>query len=271
MFCIYKTDPAWISAVRTLPSDVMVNFWRRGTNDFKLPIGSWLYFNQRRTRHVVGRGLLVEYGIHSIKQAWTLYGEGNGAKSLEALQSSALRVLGVPSVDKDIGCIVLSELEFLTPRLRYNLSEGEYSKNIVGPKYFGSTELPELSRAFSSSDNDPLTIREGSTTEYIEGNQSFSYRKGYERNSEAREASLAHHGFRCMACNSLLEEVYGAVARRFIHVHHRTLISKSDGAHLVNPVEDLAPMCPNCHAVAHRRIPPFSIEEIKEMIRLQND
>jgi hypothetical protein len=30
----------------------------------------------------------------------------------------------------------------------------------------------------------------------------------------------------------------------------------------VDPVKDLRPVCPNCHAMIHRRSPPLSIEEI---------
>ena len=42
----------------------------------------------------------------------------------------------------------------------------------------------------------------------------------YERDRRARSACLRHHGFRCAACDLLMEERYGAVGRKFIHVHH---------------------------------------------------
>ncbi len=35
----------------------------------------------------------------------------------------------------------------------------------------------------------------------------------------------------------------------------------------VDPIEDLRPVCPNCHAVIHFRDPPFTIEGAKEMLR----
>jgi predicted HNH restriction endonuclease len=35
----------------------------------------------------------------------------------------------------------------------------------------------------------------------------------------------------------------------------------------LNPIADLRPGCPNCHAVIHRREPPFSIDEVKQMLR----
>lgn len=42
----------------------------------------------------------------------------------------------------------------------------------------------------------------------------------YERNSEARRQCLAHYGIRCAVCGFDFEEVYGAIGKGFIHVHH---------------------------------------------------
>ena len=74
MFCIYKTDPNWIKTLRTLNPDVQVNFWRKGKNALNIPLGSWFYFNKRRTRNIVGRGVLVGYEVLRIKDAWMKFG-----------------------------------------------------------------------------------------------------------------------------------------------------------------------------------------------------
>jgi 5-methylcytosine-specific restriction protein A len=34
----------------------------------------------------------------------------------------------------------------------------------------------------------------------------------------------------------------------------------------VDPINDLIPVCPNCHAMIHRRRPAYSIEEVKKML-----
>ena len=34
----------------------------------------------------------------------------------------------------------------------------------------------------------------------------------------------------------------------------------------VDPINDLMPVCPNCHAMLHRRTPPFSVEELAASI-----
>lgn len=269
MFCIYKTDPDWIQTVKTLPSDVQVNFWRKGTKDLTLPRGSWLYFNQRRTKLIVGRGLLIDYTTLTIENAWSRYGIGNGALSLAELTDRARTVLGIKDNNAKIGCIVLSELEFLTAETNYTVSEQEYSRNIVGPKYLQDHEIPYLHDRFQTGNKGEraYSLEDESPRSYTEGESSYSYRKGFERNPAARKKCLSHHGHNCRACGILLEDVYGPVAREFIHVHHVSMISESEGTRVVDPIKDLIPLCPNCHSMVHRKMPPYTITEIQEMMR----
>jgi 5-methylcytosine-specific restriction protein A len=52
----------------------------------------------------------------------------------------------------------------------------------------------------------------------------------------------------------------------FIHVHHLTPLSTIGKEYRVDPIKDLRPICPNCHAVIHSRRPAMSIEEAKQLI-----
>ncbi len=61
--------------------------------------------------------------------------------------------------------------------------------------------------------------------------------------------------------------VYGKIAEGFIHVHHLHPLSEVKEAHLVDPVKDLRPVCPICHAVLHLRNPVISIDEVREMLQ----
>lgn len=267
MFCIYKTDPNWIKTLRGLSPDVQVNFWRKGTNSLNIPVGSWFYFNERRTRNIVGRGVLVGYEILTIKEAWQKFGLGNGVANLTELESRALEVLDVKGDNPEIGCIILSELQFLEFGNEYVVSHDDYAPQIVGPKYFDGHQLPDLAEKFSTRRvTTAFTTKEPEPKKYYEGEAVFSYRVGYERNPEARLACLKHHGFKCIACETNMESVYGEIAREFIHVHHLNQIADAGGAREVDPVNDLVPLCPNCHAVAHRREPPFTVEELKNFL-----
>jgi 5-methylcytosine-specific restriction enzyme A len=88
----------------------------------------------------------------------------------------------------------------------------------------------------------------------------------FERNPEARCRCIEHYGPRCVACEFDFGATYGAVASGFIHVHHLVPLSEIGEAYVVDPIADLNPLCPNCHAVAHLRTPPYTIENIKAFL-----
>ena len=46
-------------------------------------------------------------------------------------------------------------------------------------------------------------------------------------------------------------KTYGDLGKEFIEVHH--LHPVSEGVREVNPVEDLIPLCSNCHSMIHRQ------------------
>lgn len=37
---------------------------------------------------------------------------------------------------------------------------------------------------------------------------------------------------------------------------------------MIDPIEDLRLVCPNCHAMLHKKEPPFTIEELKGMLNI---
>ena len=89
----------------------------------------------------------------------------------------------------------------------------------------------------------------------------------YERSREAREACIRLKGCRCAVCGMDFESHYGEIGRGFIHVHHIIPISSIGEAYQVNPATDLMPVCPNCHNMLHRKDPPYTIEELQEIIK----
>lgn len=89
----------------------------------------------------------------------------------------------------------------------------------------------------------------------------------YERNRSARQACVGRFGPACSVCGLRFEERYGPLGAGFIHVHHLVPLSETGPNYQVNPIEDLRPVCPNCHAMLHRRRPPLSIEELRAALR----
>ncbi len=89
----------------------------------------------------------------------------------------------------------------------------------------------------------------------------------YERDPEAREACLEHHGRRCQVCGLAFEERYGDIGRGFIHVHHLVPLPTIGEEHTVDPIHDLRPVCPNCHAMLHMRTPPIPIDQLTVIVQ----
>lgn len=91
----------------------------------------------------------------------------------------------------------------------------------------------------------------------------------YERNPLARSACIAHHGHRCKVCGTDLGEKFGEIAEGFIHVHHIVPLASIERSYEVDPIRDLVPVCPTCHAVIHLKVPPFSVAEAKALLAAQ--
>ena len=89
----------------------------------------------------------------------------------------------------------------------------------------------------------------------------------YERDPKARSECLEHWGYSCQVCGLNFRDRYGEIGHQFIHVHHLNPVAAT-GAISTNPIYDLRPVCPNCHAMLHKKHPPYQIEELKEIIKI---
>lgn len=101
---------------------------------------------------------------------------------------------------------------------------------------------------------------------YKEGSASYIKSKRYERNPLNRMLCLHEKGYKCYVCGFDFEEKYGEIGKEFIHVHHSVMVSEMGEDHIVNPSKELFPVCPNCHAMLHKKTPPYTIEELKDII-----
>jgi 5-methylcytosine-specific restriction endonuclease McrA len=106
------------------------------------------------------------------------------------------------------------------------------------------------------------------STEFIEGAKKTIIVNSYERDPNARKACLRFYdSYTCQICGFDFEKVYGEIGKEFIHVHHLKLLATLRENYKVNPQKDLIPVCPNCHAMLHRRkLEPFTPDELKEIV-----
>ena len=105
---------------------------------------------------------------------------------------------------------------------------------------------------------------------YSEGKRVLKKSYLYERNAKARDKCLAHYGYKCYICGFSFMDKYGDIGKGFIHVHHKNPVSEIGHEYTVDPIRDLIPICPNCHAMIHRKVPALSIEELKLIIERNN-
>lgn len=91
----------------------------------------------------------------------------------------------------------------------------------------------------------------------------------YERDPQARAACIQHYGCVCNICNFDFAKLYGPCGEGFIEVHHIIPLHKIDSSYVVDPINDLIPVCSNCHSMLHRGKNPLSIRELKGMFHIQ--
>jgi len=113
----------------------------------------------------------------------------------------------------------------------------------------------------------PLPEEVQTPQSYIEGAVKTISVNAFERSARAREACLKKHGYSCVVCGFNFEAVYGELARNYIHVHHVVRLADIGASYQVDPITDLQPVCPNCHAVIHLGGETRSIEEVKDLLQ----
>ena len=98
---------------------------------------------------------------------------------------------------------------------------------------------------------------------YVEGSARTVLVNAYERDPKARVACIAHYGARCCVCLFEFGRVYGSLGKDYIHVHHLVPLATIAREYELDPIADLRPVCPNCHAMLHKQTPPLSLDELR--------
>ena len=129
------------------------------------------------------------------------------------------------------------------------------------------TRTIELVLKFEDSRLKGFPGPDGEIEEHLEG---ASYRveiNKYERSPRLRALCIQHHGAACKICGFDFGKRYGEFGAGFCHVHHIRPLSVTKSEHEVDPVTDLIPVCPNCHAMLHREVEVKSPDFIRRLIK----
>lgn len=135
-----------------------------------------------------------------------------------------------------------------------------------------TTVTEDLLRQATEQDDRPgaaMPEAADATSMYEEGRAQRNLATRYERDPRARAQCIAHYGAVCSVpgCGFDFRVTYGDAMADFIHVHHLELLAGVGDGYRVDPIKDLRPVCPNCHAVMHNTNPPCSPEEVGRLLQ----
>jgi 5-methylcytosine-specific restriction protein A len=131
--------------------------------------------------------------------------------------------------------------------------------------------LKRYNTIFATAEKDIEAFQTEESSTYKEGKLTTALINKHERNATLRAAAIQIHGTRCQACSFSFTETYGIHGEGFIEIHHLKPVSEYAGETNVNPSEDMAALCANCHRMVHRKPEhPLSLEELRQIIASQH-
>jgi 5-methylcytosine-specific restriction protein A len=202
-------------------------------------------------------GYWANYFIRALRQRGGLA----TAKRLLQRQSGNTIHAGLQSlIDAGMTHISVEQL-VLTERFRILFTPEELAE---AQRRLAALPSHAIRQPVPAAENHPETLSE--RREYFAGAVRQVLVNQYECDPVARAACLKRHGFRCAVCNISFEERYGDIGKDFIHVHHKKPLATCREAYRIDPVRDLMPVCPNCHAMLHTTDPPWTVEELRSRL-----
>ena len=158
---------------------------------------------------------------------------------------------------------VYSHFQSLKNKLDLPVTRGPDGKYRFDRVHLG---LPDEPASTTAAVDQPLPEEVVPTPGLLEGAVRTVTVNAYERNPEARRRCVAHYGPTCVVCGFNFAAAYGPLAAGYIHVHHIMPLAEIGEEYEVDPVADLRPVCPNCHAVIHLGGVCRSIEEVQALV-----
>ena len=265
-------------------AESVVTFFAKAFSHTRCPRHAWFGVHKSAISLVVG-GLWLAAVCRSSKDkgAWLLLDQGQPAiegieyEPVPSTQASSSPLIWAHASSLEMvsnlvthnsiwnAYAVASEKIFDSPRISANRDAWQIKQKKKRLSEFWQTYQPSVDRIEGNQEHlFPDEVR--SSQFFYEGSVRQVSVNTYERNSTARAKCIAHHGTSCVVCDFNFETTYGEVGEGFIHVHHLRPLREIGEEYKVDPIADLRPVCPNCHAIIHRRNPPYTIEEIQKIV-----
>lgn len=104
---------------------------------------------------------------------------------------------------------------------------------------------------------------------YFEGQKKEIIVTVSKRDLQARQKCIDHFGAFCHVCGFNFRIVYGEEFKEKIVVHHILPLAEIGEEYRVDPIQDLVPVCPNCHLVIHSKQPAYTLQEVRELMEMK--
>jgi 5-methylcytosine-specific restriction protein A len=224
---------------------------------------SWSFINESKKIIIFGAWDVYQTGNKTLilNEEWEISrrerkqpGYPQSREHIRLVEEEGYRLMTFPMVYSDAneeGGIGPAKIKGFTPKLT------SQSLIRIEPCWYASDDKvePRLAEELAPAE------------ELIEGASKSVSVNSYERNPVARAHCLEHHGYTCKVCSFNFEKIYGPIGRNYIHVHHVVPLSKIKGEYVVDPVNDLVPICPNCHAMIHSTRPALDIDQLEKHLK----
>jgi len=221
---------------------------------------SWSFINEKKKEIIFG--------------AWDVHTEGNTSLILNEDWEYSKKGRKQPAYEQSREHIRLVEEEgykLKTFTIKYSDAnkdeEGNGPAKIEGFDPVLTTKtLKKVGNGWYASDDalgNLLPEEIDTPQQYIEGASKQVSVNTYERNAEARAKCIKHYDYKCAVCSFDFEKFYGSIGKNYIHVHHIVPLSEIKKEYRLDPIKDLIPVCPNCHAIIHRTQPALAVEQLR--------
>jgi len=219
-----------------------------------------VFWQQRNKKYSIGDTLYFYSTAPEMKVSYKGRVEGLVEDSSDSFDENkywkdeGARIRGrIESKDRFVKVRILSESIGNSLSLKA-LREHGFKGSVQGPTTINSDDLIKFIEDNMLPVNRSYPDSEGLEEVLVEGAKKIVEVNAYERNPVARAKCIEYHGCCCKICGIDFEKAYGDFAKGFIHVHHIKPIHEIGEEYEVDPINDLIPVCPNCHAMLHTRL-----------------
>jgi hypothetical protein len=132
------------------------------------------------------------------------------------------------------------------------------------------SEVASLDASEAGPDSSSIAGNPTSSKVYIETrgvrvHGTIERNSGIVRDAKAAWKKSYPKGIPCEVCTFIFRKKYGVAGEWYIEAHHRIPLSQlTPNTPLL--IEDLAPVCANCHRIIHSRTPWLSLESLKAQL-----